>query len=87
MQGIGCIGWLRDLVQRHYNFVRTHLALKFGSTCKTPAIVLWGDGSDTSCQVTPGPEGDAFQSFMALRPESFESGVRLSDGTRTPGCD
>ena len=27
-----------DLVQCHYNFVRTHLALKFGRTCKTPAM-------------------------------------------------
>lgn len=27
-----------DLVQCHYNFVRPHLALKFGNVCKTPAM-------------------------------------------------
>jgi IS1 family transposase len=27
-----------DLVQCHYNFVRPHLALKFGRVCKTPAM-------------------------------------------------
>jgi len=27
-----------DLVQYHYNFVRPHMALKFGRVCKTPAM-------------------------------------------------